>query len=152
MCWVPVLRRILRLCSNSVGQSAVGLEEPVFYICCFWSGDEREVRENYCNYQYKLQNPFSGFGARCWPFLNARPSGTTGEGAGLLFRMGLSWIWHDSVRAQRIRSLFSTSEKGEGPGARLCRCPMPLPLLRMGAPHVPRDIWSYWQSLYSVST
>ena len=32
---VLVLRRILRLCSNSAGQTAVGLEGPVFCICRF---------------------------------------------------------------------------------------------------------------------
>lgn len=52
-----VLRRILRLCSNSAGQTAVGLEGPVFCICRFWSRDQRAIREKDCNYQYVSQSP-----------------------------------------------------------------------------------------------
>lgn len=47
---VPALR-ILGLCSNSVGENAMCLEEIVSHIYCFW---ESESNQNYWNQQYML--------------------------------------------------------------------------------------------------
>ena len=38
----------------------MGLEGPVFCICCFWSRDQRAIRENDCNYNMYRRIPSSG--------------------------------------------------------------------------------------------